>query len=120
MTYKKNNKCLICGNPNLELVLDLGEQMLTGVFPSNQFESITTGPLRLVKCMGDDSTCGLLQLEHIYEQNEMYGEGYGYRSGLNPLMVTHLQEKVQKIQTYVNLSEQDLVIDIGSNDGTTL
>ena len=94
--------------------------MLTGVFPSNQFESITTGPLRLVKCMGDHLTCGLLQLEHIYEQGEMYGEGYGYRSGLNPLMVTHLQEKVQKIQTYVNLSEQDLVIDIGSNDGTTL
>ena len=50
--YKKIEKCRICGNTDLERVLDLGEQMLTGVFPREKDAKVTTGPLRLVKCMG--------------------------------------------------------------------
>jgi hypothetical protein len=50
----------------------------------------------------------------------MYGETYGYRSGLNSSMVKHLQLKVSKIEELVNLDDESLVIDIGSNDGTTL
>ena len=118
--YSKIDKCRICGNSNLELVLDLGEQMLTGVFPPSRDASVTRGPLRLVKCMGDGETCGLLQLEHSYDSSEMYGENYGYRSGLNPSMVAHLQGRVRKVLETVNLGDGDLVVDIGSNDGTTL
>lgn len=118
--YKRIEKCRICGNTHLVRVLDLGEQMLTGVFPRKKGTEITTGPLRLVKCMEGDSTCGLLQLEHSYDLKEMYGENYGYRSGLNASMVEHLHGKVKKILTHVDLQEGDLVIDIGSNDSTTL
>lgn len=116
----KVEKCRICGNTYLECVLDLGEQMLTGVFPREKGAKITTGPLRLVKCMGGDEVCGLLQLEHSYDLGEMYGENYGYRSGLNASMVAHLHSKVKKILERVALHEGDLVIDIGSNDSTTL
>ncbi len=118
--YKKVEKCRICGNTHLELVLDLGEQMLTGVFPREKDAKVTVGPLRLVKCTGGDEVCGLLQLEHSYDLGEMYGENYGYRSGLNASMVAHLHRKVEKILTQVDLREGDLVIDIGSNDSTTL
>ncbi len=117
--YKKTEKCRICGNTHLECVLDLGEQMLTGVFPREKNANVTTGPLRLVKCVGDNA-CGLLQLEHSYDLGEMYGENYGYRSGLNASMVAHLSEKVKKILGFVTLNEGDLVVDIGSNDSTTL
>lgn len=118
--YTKIEKCRICGNTNLVGVLDLGMQMLTGVFPRDKRTVITTGPLRLVKCVGDDKVCGLLQMEHSYDLAEMYGENYGYRSGLNDSMVKHLAEKVKKISTEVRLLNGDLIIDIGSNDGTTL
>ncbi len=118
--YKKVEKCRICGNTHLERVLDLGEQMLTGVFPREKGAKVTTGPLRLVKCMGGDNVCGLLQLEHSYDLGEMYGENYGYRSGLNASMVAHLHNKVKKILGQVELRKGDLVIDIGSNDSTTL
>lgn len=117
--FKKNEACRICGNKHLELILDLGEQMLTGVFPSTKDTKVTTGPLRLVKCMGDD-VCGLVQLEHSYDLGEMYGENYGYRSGLNKSMVAHLHNKVKKILGQVELRDGDLVVDIGSNDSTTL
>ncbi|OOG42479.1 class I SAM-dependent methyltransferase [Rhodanobacter sp. C05] len=115
----KINGCRVCGNQNLVQVLDLGEQMLTGVFPRTRDASVTIGPLRLVKCMGDQ-TCGLLQLEHSFDLGEMYGDNYGYRSGLNQSMVLHLREKVRRIAHWVDLHEGDLVLDIGSNDGTTL
>jgi C-methyltransferase C-terminal domain/Putative zinc binding domain/Methyltransferase domain len=118
--YKKINKCRICGNTQLECVLDLGEQMLTGVFPRTKDASVTTGPLRLVKCTGSDQVCGLLQMEHSYDLGEMYGENYGYRSGLNASMVAHLHDKVSKILNWVDLRAGDLVVDIGSNDSTTL
>ena len=61
--YKKVSQCRICGNTQLERVLDLGEQMLTGVFPRAKHAAVTTGPLRLVKCMGGAEVCGLLQMD---------------------------------------------------------
>ena len=120
MKYKKINKCRICGNTHLECVLDLGEQMLTGVFPREKDAKVTVGPLRLVKCVGGDEVCGLLQMEHSYDLGEMYGENYGYRSGLNASMVEHLNKKVQRILGLIELKQGDLIIDIGSNDSTTL
>jgi hypothetical protein len=118
--YKKISKCRICGNTHLECVLDLGEQMLTGVFPRQRGARVTVGPLRLVKCAGEGDICGLLQMEHSYDLGEMYGENYGYRSGLNASMVKHLQAKVDRIRAMVKLNPGDLVVDIGSNDSTTL
>lgn len=118
--HKKIENCRICGNSNLEYVLDLGNQMLTGVFPKFIDNSVTSGPLQLVKCMGDEA-CGLLQMGYSSDDlGEMYGENYGYRSGLNASMVKHLQNKVKRILGQVQLQEGDLIVDIGSNDSTTL
>lgn len=117
--YKSISKCRICGNKNLEVVLDLGKQVLTGVFPKEKSDDLTKGPLKLVKCIGHN-TCGLLQLAHSYSLDEMYGDNYGYRSGLNPSMVAHLNSKVEKIKKFGILKDNDIVVDIGSNDATTL
>jgi NDP-4-keto-2,6-dideoxyhexose 3-C-methyltransferase len=112
--------CRICGNQHLEQVLNLGVQTLTGVFPAHEDQKITQGPLVLVKCVSGTDSCGLLQLAHSFDLGEMYGENYGYRSGLNQSMVRHLHGKVEKILRTVDFSGQPLVLDIGSNDGTTL
>ena len=118
--YTLMESCRICGNRQLERVLDLGNQMLTGVFPREKGADVTVGPLELVKCVGEGDICGLLQLGHSYDLGEMYGDNYGYRSGLNASMVAHLHRKVERINRLVDLSADDLVIDIGSNDSTTL
>lgn len=114
--------CRICGNTHLVKVLDLGDQALTGTFPSSQDQSVTTGPLQLLKChpAAHEQVCGLLQLGHSYNLGEMYGDNYGYRSGLNASMVQHLQSKVARILSIARLQDDDLILDIGSNDGTTL
>lgn len=114
--YKELKECRICNSKKLTTVLSLGEQYLTGVFPKNTDNKITKGPLDLVWC----ENCGLLQMKHSYSLDEMYGENYGYRSGLNASMVAHLTNKIHTLEKIVKLVENDLVIDIGSNDATSL
>jgi hypothetical protein len=63
---------------------------------------------------------GLLQMKQSYSLDEMYGDNYGYRSGLNNSMVRHLQQKIRILEQMVKPSDADLVIDIGSNDATSL
>lgn len=109
-------RCRISGSSHLVSILNLGEQYLTGVFPRRPDVAITRGPLELVWC--PDS--GLVQLKHSYSLAEMYGENYGYRSGLNASMVAHLSGKVRGLERRYPLQAGDYVLDIGSNDGTLL
>ena len=109
-------RCRASKSKNLIPILSLGNQTLTGVFPKSDQESITEGPLDLVWC--PDS--GLVQLKHSYDANEMYGENYGYRSGLNQSMVEHLSSKVRYLERVSQPKSGDVVLDIGSNDCTTL
>ena len=114
--YKRIDRCRISNSQNLVSVLDLGHQQLTGVFPKHRDENITSGPLELVWC--PDS--GLLQLAHSFEAQEMYGENYGYRSGLNQSMVDHLTRKIGQLSRRADIKPGDTVLDIGSNDCTSL
>ena len=120
--YKEIDACRICGNTDLVPILDLGQQALTGVFPRDRHEMVPKAPLQLVKCneTAADDSCGLVQLRHSCSHTAMYGDRYGYRSGLNKSMVAHLREKVREITNLVELKPGDLVIDIGSNDSTLL
>jgi SAM-dependent methyltransferase len=113
------SQCRLCGNRELVSILELGYQALTGVFPRTREDRITRGPLELVKCHGA-LTCGLVQLKHSYEAREMYGENYGYRSSQNQTMIDHLREKANNLRDRFPIQSGDLVLDIGSNDGTLL
>ena len=123
-------KCRICGNKNLSVILDLGEQTLSGIFPDKP-ELEHKSPLRLVKCDEKhhdevQTSCGHVQMEYTFTPEVMYGDDYGYRSGLNKSMVTHLKGRVDEIikrfadNKRVSLNDGDIVLDIAGNDGTTL
>jgi hypothetical protein len=114
--YRELRQCRAGGGDHLISVLNLGQQTLTGVFPRSAQESITKGPLELVW----SPASGLVQLRHTYEPQEMYGANYGYRSGLNQSMVDHLTLKVRFLERLASPQAGDVVLDIGSNDGTTL
>lgn len=118
MLYREIEKCRICGNTRLEPILDLGMQALTGIFPKPG-ETVERTPVVLVKCHGPGS-CGLVQIKHSVDLGKMYGDNYGYRSGLNKSMVEHLEGMSRYILSLVKLAPGDLILDIGSNDGTLL
>ncbi|KRE57154.1 class I SAM-dependent methyltransferase [Phycicoccus sp. Soil748] len=115
--------CRVCGNTALVPVMDFGSQAVAGAFPP-----IGTGrdaqrfPLELVRCdvEADPSACGLVQLRHSLNGHLLY-DAYWYRSGINRTMTDNLHEIARQAAELVGgLSEGDLVIDVGCNDGTLL
>lgn len=109
-------ECRVCGGNELLNVLDLGEPKFTGVFPQSPEDDVPSGGLRLMLCQ----SCGLVQLAHSFPPDELYGDNYGYRSGLNSSMVRHLERTVRRLENRVSLVSGDVVVDIGANDGTLL
>lgn len=107
--------CRICFETT-ESVLDLGDQALTGRFPKSADEDVPTGRLDLHRC----PACGLVQLPENPPLDDMYGDGFGYRSGLNRSMITHLRQKSARLEQRAVLRRGDTVLDIGSNDATLL
>ena len=108
--------CRVCRSERLAEILDFGDLVLTGVFPASRDEQVSAGRVRLLLCQ----ECGLVQLADTFPPSEMYGDNYGYRSGLNASMVAHLERIAQRLQERVGLQPGDRVLDIGANDGTLL
>ena len=119
-SYTNASACRICGNTHLVRILHLGDQALTGVFPHSPEEMVVSGPVELVRCDTAHQGCGLVQLRQSYDPGMMYGENYGYRSGLNQSMVRHLQHRAATALAIAMPEPGDLILDIGSNDSTTL
>ena len=108
--------CRSCDSTNIEVVFDLGEQVLTGVFQSESLEDISSGPVALVAC----DECRLVQMQYSYPLDEMYNDGYGYQSGLTSFMSQHLKGVLSFASDQITLKKGDHVLDIGCNDGTLL
>ena len=115
MSHERIQSCRLCGWPSLTSVLDLGEMAFTGMFPKPGVE-VPRGPLELLEC----DACGLAQIAHAYSPEVLYGNSYGYRSGLNPSMVAHLKELATEAWQIAKPERGDVVLDIGANDGTLL
>lgn len=109
-------RCRICGGEHLEEVFALGDLVSCGAFSIKGQPDPTSAPLQLKQC----ASCGLVQLAHNFDGNDLFRISYGYRSGLNESMVRHLREIAFNVKNRVAFSPGDIVLDIGSNDGTLL
>tara|TARA_B100000989_G_scaffold43795_1_gene27882 strand:- start:598 stop:1818 length:1221 start_codon:yes stop_codon:yes gene_type:complete len=112
----KIKQCRSCNSVKISKVFNIGLQALTGVFPKNKKDKIQSGSLNMVFCQN----CKLLQLENSFNPKKMYGNNYGYMSSLNSSMVSHLKKKAENLTDIINLKKNDIICDIGSNDGTFL
>ena len=109
-------QCRVCRSTDLSTVLDFGTTAFTGVFPASRDENVDLGRLTLVVC----TSCGLAQLADSFPMDVLYGDNYGYRSGLNKSMLQHLSRTARRLETRVELTAGDVVLDIGANDGSLL
>ena len=106
-------QCRVCHGDRITEVLDLGTTAFTGVFPASPDEVIDEGRLCLMVC----ESCGMAQLADSFPMDVLYGDNYGYRSGLNASMVKHLGRTVKRLERLSGLRAGDVVLDIGANDG---
>jgi NDP-4-keto-2,6-dideoxyhexose 3-C-methyltransferase len=114
--FKEIHSCRICNSRELRLVFDLGSQALTGRFPAASEADPPSAPLALLRC----AECGLVQLKHSVDTAEMFGENYGYRSGINATMRANLAGIAAGVTERAGLKPGDVALDIGCNDGTLL
>jgi hypothetical protein len=111
-------KCQICSNEELEVVLDLGVQPLSDKLPriGKALEAEVIYPLVQVWC----SKCSLNQLNYVCASEIMFGDDYSYKTGVTKELIVYQANMAAELVAEFGLSKENLVCDIGSNDGTLL
>lgn len=111
-------KCQICQNPKLESILFLG--YLPPVNLMNPMGSKPkeqpSYPAQLLYC----PRCHLVQLGLIVDPKIIFPKEYPYTSGTTKILRDNFQELSQECNKLLDFKSNDLVVDIGSNDGTLL
>ena len=112
------SNCQICNSNKMHLILDLGHQPLCDSLLTKEMldQSETTYPLRMLWCQ----ECSLAQLDYCVDGNEVYHPDYPYRTGITKELVEYLTSMSKSLISKYNLNQNDLVVDLGSNDGTLL
>ena len=108
--------CRNCKNNKFSNVLSLGKMSFTGKFSKSFFQNIPSAYLNLLLC----KRCKLVQLDRSFNQKYLYGNDYGYRTGVNNTMISHVEKVVKKCSALAKLKTNDHVLDIASNDATLL
>src|SRR4051794_16947574 len=110
--------CQVCGSTRLDSVLSLGymppvNQMVPiGQVPRQQ----PWFPTNLLHCRD----CDLVQLGLAVDPVIIFPPEYPYTSGTTKLLRDNFADLQRESAALLGLTAQDLVVDIGSNDGTLL
>ena len=109
--------CRVCGASTVEEVLDLGDQPHCNSLLSEADLDVSEPvyPLRLGFC----STCTTSQIDYTVPKETMFAE-YLYVSGTTSSLRAHFRASAERLIAALDLQPGDLVVDIGSNDGTWL
>lgn len=110
-------ECRLCSCKYLTKILSL-----TPTPPANAFvpaalvgQAQECFPLDLWMC----DACSHMQLLDIVDPSALFTD-YVYVSGTSPVFVSHFENYAKDISERFDLKPNDLVVDIGSNDGTLL
>ncbi|MDP2684892.1 MAG: class I SAM-dependent methyltransferase [bacterium] len=110
--------CQVCNSKKIHTILDLGHQPLCDNLLTKEMlnEPEKTYPLRMVWCQN----CTLVQIDYCVSGEEVYHPDYPYKTGVTKELAQYQENMAVSIIKKYNLTKKDLVIDIGSNDGTLL
>jgi len=117
-TSRVIDRCQICDGANLESILFVG--FMPPVNTMHDVGSIAVEepsyPLELFRC----PDCTLVQIGLEVSPEVLFPETYPYLSGTTRLLRETFADLRTESRALLNLKKDDLVIDIGSNDGTLL
>ena len=113
---KKIKHCLLCKNKKIKEIFSLGNLFVSNFVKKKDIKRGIKAPLKLFYC----NQCSLIQLSHIAPQEIMYKRFYWYRSGVTKTMKMGLKNIYTESLKHVKLKNNDVVLDIGANDGTLL
>jgi C-methyltransferase C-terminal domain/Putative zinc binding domain/Methyltransferase domain len=112
------DRCQVCGATDLESVLFLGY-----LPPVNQMRPVgqrpheqPSYPAELLRCR----TCQLVQLGLIVDPAILFPPEYPYTSGTTRVLRENFAELQRETTSLLELKGSELIVDVGSNDGTLL
>ncbi len=111
-------QCQVCNYPGLEAVLFLGylppvnKMLNVGDKPHEE----NSYPAQILYC----PRCHLVQLGLIVDAMILFPPEYPYTSSTTRILRDNFAELYQESKKLIDLNQNDLVIDIGSNDGNLL
>jgi SAM-dependent methyltransferase len=112
-----STRCIVCRQEAVEEFLDLGETALANKFrtAAELHEPEPRFPLEVGFCR----SCGHVQLMRFVPPDAMF-EDYLYVSAASDTLKAHLHDLSDVVVSRERLGRDDLVVDIGCNDGTLL
>ena len=115
--FTTRSSCRLCGSKNLELVVPLGDSPISEKYltKENLSEKQDQVPLDLYFCL----ECTHVQLLAVVEPDFLWSD-FTFKTANNPALVAHFKDIAQRIMNFNPIDKNDLIIDIGSNDGTLL
>ena len=114
--YRKTNYCRLCLNKNIKIGLKLAPMPVGEKFFKNKIKKkIKKFPISLGWC----PDCRNVQTMEIVNPKFLWKD-FTYLSAQTNAIVKHFSELSNLLIKKFNLSRTDLVVDIGSNDGTFL
>lgn len=110
--------CQSCGGQSLQSILFLGYIPPVNTMPAvgSVPEEEPAYPLELLRC----DTCGLGQIGLEVDAEVLFPYSYPYLSGTTRILRENFADLYRQVQETIGLTPEDLVIDIGSNDGSLL
>lgn len=112
------DSCQICNSNQLEPVAFLGYLPPVNTMPQlgSSPKEEAAYPAQLLSC----KRCSLVQLGLIVDPNILFPPEYPYTSGTTKILRDNFAELYTESSQIVKLGPEDLIVDIGSNDGTLL
>ncbi|MCG3772210.1 MAG: hypothetical protein JW384_03416 [Nitrosomonadaceae bacterium] len=107
--------CRVCTSILPAPFIDLGKQPLANNLTKVPVSDIERYPLAMARCQ----RCLTVQLTYSVPPKELFSH-YLYQPGFSPTFHAHFEAMASKLAQLVDLKDDDLVVDIGSNDGTLL
>jgi len=115
MSLTTRSTCRACDG-NLEPFLNLGEQPLANHLPRQDDPTpVARFPLTLCRCL----RCDLVQLTEVVDPVRLF-DGYAYVPSTSTTMRAHFDALAAEATARLGLTAEDLVVDVGSNDGLLL
>ena len=115
---KTISKCQISGARDLKSI------MFFGYFPPPTVMKKIGSKINEEKLYPADlvysPTSKLVQINNIVKKEILFPKSYAYTSSTTKILRENFQELYQECRKFVKISKNDLVIDIGSNDGNLL
>jgi hypothetical protein len=110
--------CQICDSKELEAILFLGYLPPVNTMPKigSRPKEEESYPAELLLC----KNCQLAQIGSIVDPQILFPPDYPYASGTTKILRENFAELYSESSKLLSLKKEDLIVDIGSNDGTLL